>query len=202
MRSYVVSTVALILLLAAAGCTSPQSYQLPASPTVQASVATPPAAQAAASSEPFTLHVYSVDDGGRLPAAYTCTVSFTSPSVSWDNVPAGTRTLTLIMDDPDAPSGTYTHWIVYNIPPGRKSLPSGITAVKEIDGGGQQGTSSSGERGYAAACPPIGSSHRYVFTLYAVDYTMGLPTADREGIDTFLNGHWIEKATVTTTFSR
>jgi hypothetical protein len=106
------------------------------------------------------------------------------------------------MDDPDAPSGPFTHWIVYNIPPERNSIPGAQTAVKEIDGGGQQGTNSAGERGYAAACPPIGPQHRYVFTLYAVDYTMGLPTADRDVVDSMLDGHWIEKAVVTTTFKR
>jgi Raf kinase inhibitor-like YbhB/YbcL family protein len=138
-----------------------------------------------------------------LPAAYTCTATMpVSPAVSWENVPAGAKTLTLIAEDPDAPSGTYTHWIVYNIPPSRGSIPGGITAVKEIDGGGQQGDNTAGDHMFGAACPPIGSSHRYIFTLYAVDYTMGLPTTDRDGIDTMLNGHTIGEATIMAHFSR
>lgn len=111
---------------------------------------------AQSSSTAFTLNIGSVAPGGALPALYTCTGGFESPPVSWENVPDGTKTLALIMDDPDAPSGLFTHWIVYNIPPERKSIPGALTAVKEIAIGGQQGTNSAGERGYAAACPPIG----------------------------------------------
>lgn len=190
-----------MFILGTAGCSSPQQPPpATAPPPAQPSPAALPATPAGTGA--FTLKVDAVTDGGTLPAAYTCAGAFSSPPVSWENVPAGTKTLALIMEDPDAPKGTYTHWIVYNIPPQRKSIPGGQTAAKEIDGGGQQGTNSAGERGYAAACPPIGPAHRYVFTLYAVDYTMGLPTADREGIDAFLSGHWIEKDTVTTTFRR
>jgi len=125
-----------------------------------------------------------------------------SPPVSWESVPEGTKTLTLIMEDPDAPSGTFTHWIVFNIPPERMSIPEDVGGVKEIYGGGQQGVSSADQRGYYPVCPPIGSRHRYIFTLYAVDYTMGLPVADREVIDAMLDGHWIEKAVVTTYYRR
>ncbi|OPY35702.1 MAG: putative kinase inhibitor [Methanoregula sp. PtaU1.Bin051] len=197
---FIVMASALILILFATGCTgtppAPGTAGQPAAAGAPGTTA--PVAHAGA----FTLHVDSVANGETLPKDYTCIGSFESPAISWENVPAGTKTLTLIMDDPDAPSGTFTHWIVYNIPPERGSLPRGITAGKEISGGGQQGTNTAGNRGYGAACPPIGPKHRYVFTLYAVDYTMGLPTADRDGIDTMLNGHWIEKAVVTTTFMR
>jgi len=151
----------------------------------------------------FTLHAAGPADGGLLSVAYTCGTGMpVSPPVSWENVPEGTKTLTLIVDDPDAPSGTFTHWIVYNIPPERRSIPGDVGGAKEISGGGQQGANSADQRGYYPACPPIGSRHRYVFTLYAVDYTMGLPAADREVIDAMLDGHWMEKAVVTTYYTR
>ena len=193
----------LVLLLCAAGCSDSSPAEVPASAITPEPAGTGAAAAATEDAAgAFTLHVDSVADGGTLPVAYTCAGSFESPPVSWENVPEGTKTLTLIMEDRDAASGTFTHWIVYNIPPNRKSLPAGITAVKEIDGGGLQGSNSMDERGYYPVCPPVGSTHRYVFTLYAVDYTMGLLTADRESIDAYLDQHWIEDATVTTTFKR
>lgn len=198
-----VSIIALLLILLTAGCTGTSPASAPSQQTVTAGAATTVSATQTVAAGTFSLHVDSVADGGTLPAAYTCTASMpASPPISWENVPAGTKTLTLIVEDPDAPSGTYTHWIVYNIPPARKSIPGGITAVKEIDGGGQQGDNTAGDHMYGAACPPIGSSHRYRFTLYAVDYSMGLPTTDREGINTMLNDHTIGQVTVTAHFSR
>jgi len=192
---------ALLFLLSAAGCTGTPQAQ-PGTPGQPATGSAQGTASPATAAGAFTLRVDSVSPGGTLPIEYTCSGASESPAISWENVPAGTKTLTLIMEDPDAPAGTFTHWIVYNIPPERNSLPRGISAVKEISGGGQQGTNTAGNRGYQGACPPIGPKHRYVFTLYAVDYTMGLPTADRDAITTMLNDHWIEKAVVTTTFSR
>jgi Raf kinase inhibitor-like YbhB/YbcL family protein len=200
----IVPILALIVIVIAAGCTSsaPPPQATAAQTTAPAAAATAAATQAVQKGT-FTLSVGSVPNGGTLPAAYTCAASMPeSPPVSWANVPEGTKSLTLIVEDPDALKGTYTHWIVYNIPPTRTSLPGGITAVKEIAGGGQQGDNSAGDHMYAAACPPIGPAHRYVFTLYAVDYTMGLPTADRDTIDMMLSGHWIDKATFKTTYQR
>lgn len=201
---YLVLSMALLLIIATAGCMGTAPSASPAQQATSPSGVTAPGTSGtAATGGAFTLHVDSVQNGGTLPADYSCLASMpVSPEISWENVPAGTKTLTLIMEDRDAPKGTFTHWIVYNIPPERKSLPGGITAVKEISGGGQQGTNSNDDRGYAAVCPPIGSKHRYIFTLYAVDYTMGLPTADRETITAFLDKHWTDEAIVTTTFSR
>lgn len=198
--SLIISCILLFGLLAV-GCSAPQQVSLP--PVQPVSGTSPsPSAPAMPQAKEFTLHISGAVPGALLPIAYSCTGSSESPAISWENVPAGTKTLALIMDDPDASSGRFTHWIVYNIPPERKSIPGGQTALKEIAGGGQQGTSSGGDRGYYPACPPIGQQHRYVFTLYAVDYIMGLPTADRDGIDAMLNGHVVGKTTMTTTFRR
>lgn len=206
MRSAAILPILAILLLffaSSAGCSQSSSGSSSVTgPTTDPAQAAAP--QVRATVKPvFMLHPAGVADGALLPVAYTCSSGMpASPPFSWENVPDGTKTLTLIMDDPDAPSGTFTHWIVYNIPPDRMSIPEDVGGVKEIDGGGQQGTSSADQRGYYPACPRIGSRHRYVFTLYAVDYTMGLPIADRDVIDAMLEGHWIEKAVVTTYYAR
>jgi Raf kinase inhibitor-like YbhB/YbcL family protein len=133
---------------------------------------------------------------------YTCTGGGESPEISWANIPQGTQMLVLVLDDPDAPKGTFTHWIVFNIPRGASGIPRAQTAVKEIATGGQQGTNSAGDRLYFPPCPPPGPQHRYIFRLYALDYTPGLPTADREGIETAMSGHVIGQTQVQTTFGR
>jgi len=202
-----VAVLTVILCIVTSGCTSsrpPGASPVPASPP---SAGTGAAVTGAPAGTAFTLHVDAVGDGDRLPPAYSCAAGAPeSPPVSWENVPAGTKTLTLIMEDRDAANGRFTHWIIYNIPPGRGSIPQGETAVKELAGGGQEGTNSAGERVYYPACPPIGPEHRYVFTLYAVDYTMDFPTADRDGIDAALSldggQHILGKSVVTTTFKR
>lgn len=195
--------IVLLVLAASAGCSQNPSGSSGATAQTTAAAESAHLPVTATGKPIFTLHAAGIADGTSLPRAYTCGAGMpASPPVTWENVPEGTKTLTLIVDDPDAPSGTFTHWIVYNIPPERTEIPEDVGGVKEIAGGGQQGTSSADQRGYYPACPPIGSRHRYVFTLYAVDYTMGLPVADRDVIDVMLDGHWIEKAVVTTYFAR
>ena len=198
----IVSIVAGILFfLFTAGCTGIPHDQTAPSPEEQTSSVHFPLSESTATT--FILHAAGVSRDGTLPPDYTCSAGMPeSPPVSWENVPDGTKTLALIVDDPDAPSGRFTHWIVYNIPADRASIPEGVGAAKEIDGGGQQGTNSADQRGYYPACPQIGSRHRYVFTLYAIDYTMGLPIADRDVIDSMLVGHTIEKTVVTTYYQR
>jgi Raf kinase inhibitor-like YbhB/YbcL family protein len=115
---------------------------------------------------------------------------------------AGTKSLVLIVHEPDATSGTFTHWLVYNIPPGSGELAQGQSNAKVLSNEAQQGESSTGFRGYYPPCPPIGSTHRYIFRLYAVDIYLVLPTADREAIDRALNGHTLTKTEFTATFKR
>ena len=113
----------------------------------------------------------------------------------------GTKSLVLIVDDPDALKGTFTHWIVYNIPPVAGRLAPGQSFAKVLENGAQQGDTSAGSRGWYPPCPPMGR-HRYVFRLYAVDMDITQPTADRESIDWALTGHTIENTRFTTTVTR
>jgi Raf kinase inhibitor-like YbhB/YbcL family protein len=173
------------------GCTSTPSQSVPSQP-----------AQPATASGSLTLSVDSLSPGAVLPDGYTCRGTSASPQVSWSGIPAGTKSLVLILEDPDAPNGLYTHWLVYNIPPTSGGLEQGQTNAKVLSDGAQQGESSNGFRGYYPPCPPIGSTHRYIFRLYAADLYFSLPTADRAAIDQALASHTIGKTEFTTTFSR
>ena len=144
----------------------------------------------------------SLTPGSVLPDVYTCKGASESPEVAWDGVPSATKSLVLILDDPDAPNGRFTHWLVFNIPPDSLGLSRAQPNAKVLANGAQQGETSTGSRGYYPPCPPIGTTHRYVFRLYAVDMDITQPTADRDSIDWALTGHTIAKTEFTTTFKR
>lgn len=128
---------------------------------------------------------------GSIPLRYTCDGQEESPPLTWGNGPAGIRSFALIMEDPDAPAGTYTHWILYNIPGERRELPAGIASGKELPGGEIQGTNSNRKTGYTGPCPsPRGSIHRYVFTLFALDTLLDLTgTVDANTLRNAMEGH-------------
>lgn len=197
-------TFFVILLLMACGCTSPHPGQASGSESSGTPIATPvgqPVYTETTSSE-FTLSVGSVTPGSTLPAEFTCTGASTTPGVAWKNPPNGTKSFVLILDDPDAPSGTFTHWLLYNIPPGERSIDPDQPNGKVLSDGAQIGTNTAGSRGYYPPCPPPGTTHRYIFRLYAVDMTIAQPTADRASIDWALAGHILGEANVVTTFGR
>jgi len=198
-RRLVFTAVIIIFGVLAGGCIS----SVPSSPVSPAP--SQPADQGASSAAPhgaFSIQAASLSPGSVLPDVYTCKGASESPEVTWDGVPAGTKSLALILDDPDAPGGRFTHWLVFNIPPDSRVLSRAQPNAKVLANGAQQGEHSGGSRGYYPPCPPIGSSHRYVFRLYAVDMDITQPTADRESIDWALTGHTIAKTEFTTTFRR
>ena len=117
-----------------------------------------------------------------IPTEYTCQnidQIGISPEVDWGNLPSGTKSLALIADDPDAPLGTFTHWVVYNIPSAVEGLPQGMPVKEHIVGIGTQGVNGFGQNGYGGPCPPFKMKHRYYFRLYALD----LPTSLNDGLD-------------------
>jgi Raf kinase inhibitor-like YbhB/YbcL family protein len=109
-----------------------------------------------------------ITEGGNIPRIYTCDDQNVSPPLAWTDVPTNTISLALIMDDPDAPSGTWVHWVLYNLPPNLTSLEQGRS------GGGTDGKNDFNKLGYGGPCPPRGSNHRYFFKLYALDSTLDL----------------------------
>lgn len=119
-----------------------------------------------------------------------------SPPLRWTGVPDETVSLVLVMDDPDAPKGLFTHWIVYGLDPGTTNLPEHQPTTAELPNGARQGVNGFGETGYGGPQPPSGT-HRYVFHLYALDTDTNIP-ADlaRQEIDGAIEGHIIEEATL------
>ena len=197
-RCILISLITLSCIIAS-GCTTsaPPVAALPAA-SQPGAVTMQPSGPAPA----LSLQVDSLTPGSPLPDAYSCKGASESPAVSWDGIPAGTKSLVLILDDPDAPKGTFTHWIVFNIPPQSGGLARAQPNLKVLSDGAQQGDTSSGSRGYYPPCPPVGTTHRYIFRLYAVDMDITQPAADRESIDWALTGHTLAETAFTTTLKR
>ena len=198
-RSFPVPYVFLILVVMVVGCTALDSSTAPV-PVPSVSTSAPASPSGSAGS--LTLHAGSLTPGSPLPATSTCTGANESPAVSWDRIPTGTKSLVLILDDPDAPAGTFTHWIVYNIPPVAGGISTGQPDGNALDTGANVGDNSAGSRGYYPPCPPVGSTHRYVFRLYAVDKDITLPTVNRSSVDDALSGHTIRETDFVTLFKR
>jgi Raf kinase inhibitor-like YbhB/YbcL family protein len=124
----------------------------------------------------------------EMPSEYTCDGSNINPELRIANIPQNTKSLALIMDDPDAPMGTWVHWVVWNIPAETKA----ISKANEPEG--IQGTTSFQDKGYGGPCPPTGT-HRYFFKLYALDSTLSLQEgSDKASLERAMDGHIIEKA--------
>lgn len=184
------------------GCTSPSSPPMAQPLPVTSQPAQSGQQPGHAPSDVLVISVDSLDPGTELSELYTCKGAGRSPPVLWSGVPDGTKSLVLIVDDPDAPAGTFTHWLVYNIPPGAGELAEDQPDAKVLPDGAQQGESSTGSRGYFPPCPPIGPAHRYIFHLYALDIALTLPTADRPAIDRAMAGHVLAETEIITTFGR
>lgn len=132
-------------------------------------------------------------EGGTIPKKYTCDGADLSPGFAWAEVPAGTQSLTLIADDPDAPVGTWTHWIAWNIPP-NAALPEGVAKVESLSDGTRQGRNDFKRIGYGGPCPPPGKPHRYFFRLYAIGTKLEIPSgASRNELERAMNGHVLAK---------
>jgi Raf kinase inhibitor-like YbhB/YbcL family protein len=114
------------------------------------------------------------EEAGMIPAQYTCDGESISPPLRWESLPEGTRSIALIVDDPDAPSGTFVHWVLYDLPPGVQELSAGMPGKETLANGARQGANDFGDIGYGAPAPPRGT-HRYFFKVYALDAVTGLP---------------------------
>jgi Raf kinase inhibitor-like YbhB/YbcL family protein len=121
----------------------------------------------------------SFTEGEMIPAKYTCQGEDVSPPLSMVDVPEKTRSLALILVDPDAPSGKFVHWVMYNIPPETRELKENIKKTDKLPDGTMQGINDSGRIGYGGPCPPFGT-HRYYFKLYALDTLLNVAPGVRE----------------------
>jgi Raf kinase inhibitor-like YbhB/YbcL family protein len=134
--------------------------------------------------------------GGNIPSKFSCDGANTSPPLQVSDVPSGAKSLVLVVDDPDAPSGLFTHWTVWNIPPQTSTIAEGSTPK------GVQGTNDFGKSGYGGPCPPSGA-HRYYFKIFALDRDLDLPSgAKRSQLDAAMKGHVIAQGQLMGRYAR
>jgi Raf kinase inhibitor-like YbhB/YbcL family protein len=139
----------------------------------------------------FKLMIGAFAEGGAIPNLFTCDGADLSPSLEWSGEPRDTKSLALIVDDPDAPAGTWNHWLLWDIPASLHALAQGFKPGKL----GESGTNDFGKPGYNGPCPPRGGPHRYFFKLHALDVPgLGLRAGSkRDGLDRALRGHVLAK---------
>jgi Raf kinase inhibitor-like YbhB/YbcL family protein len=127
--------------------------------------------------------------GGTIPKKFTCDGPDVSPALAWSGAPAA-QSFALIMDDPDAPAGTWVHWVLYDLPPDTHDLPEGAAKQEQLPSGAQQGRNDFRKIGYGGPCPPPGKPHRYFFKLYALDAKLNLKAgATKAGLEKAMQGH-------------
>ncbi len=143
----------------------------------------------------FALKSNAFAQGSDIPQKFTCDGPDVSPALSWSEPPTGTQSLGLIMDDPDAPAGTWVHWVLYELPASTRELGENVPKDRELANGARQGQNDFGHTGYGGPCPPRGSSHRYFFKLYALDAKTNLkPGASKAELEKAMQGHILAKA--------
>jgi len=120
------------------------------------------------------------EEGQMIPAKYTADGEDISPPLRWEGVPEGAESIALISDDPDAPMGTWVHWVIYNMPPDTTSLPEDVPPDETLENGGIHGTTDFRSIGYGGPAPPSGT-HRYYFKVYALDTMLDLPPGATKG---------------------
>ena len=140
--------------------------------------------------QPFTVSSPSFANGGEIPRRYSCDGDDASPALAWSAAPAGTQSLALIVLDPDAPAGTWSHWLLWNIPARATLLPEDTPKSELLDNGARQGINDFRRIGYGGPCPPPGLPHRYFFNLYALDARLDLkPGSERADLEAAIKLH-------------
>jgi Raf kinase inhibitor-like YbhB/YbcL family protein len=128
--------------------------------------------------------------GAIIPQQFACGGLDASPDLDWSNAPQKTTSFVLIVEDPDAPGGTWVHWVVYDLPAGIHHLPEGVPKRNDIQGGGRQGDNDFDEHGYSGPCPPPGRPHRYFFRVYALDTFLNLKgRVTKAAVEQAMKGH-------------
>ena len=141
--------------------------------------------------------------GGFIPKRFTCEAEDVSPSLTWTEPPAGTQSFAIIEDDPDAPSGVFVHWLIYDLPAAYRQLSEGISGNDQMPDGARQGTNDFSRTGYSGPCPPPGKPHRYFIRLYALDTITNLHSAaTRRELDNAMQGHILAQAELMGRFKR
>jgi Raf kinase inhibitor-like YbhB/YbcL family protein len=133
--------------------------------------------------------------GETIPKKFTCDGPDASPQLRWEGAPPGTQSFVLIVDDPDAPAGTWVHWVLYNLSPTTRELPEGVEKKDQLGDGALQGRNDFRRIGYGGPCPPAGKPHRYYFRLYALDVKLSLKAgASKADVEGAMKGHILGQA--------
>jgi len=141
--------------------------------------------------------------GGMIPKQFTCDGTDLSPALEWSGAPENTRSFSLIADDPDAPVGTWVHWVLYDLPADAKELAEGVPKDEQLSNGARQGRNDFRRIGYGGPCPPPGPAHRYFFKLYALDAQLNLKAgASKADVEKAMAGHILAQATLLGRYQR
>jgi Raf kinase inhibitor-like YbhB/YbcL family protein len=141
--------------------------------------------------------------GGNIPKQFTCDGANISPALSWNAPPAATQSFVLIADDPDAPVGTWVHWVIFDLPANLRALPQDFPKNEQSADGSRQGRNDFGKIGYGGPCPPPGKPHRYFFKLYALEAKLNLmPGATKKDVERAMQGNILAQSEDTGRVSR
>lgn len=156
----------------------------------------------AQSPSPLAVTSAAFSPGEPIPRTHTCDGEDVSPPLAWSGVPAGAKSLALICDDPDAPAGTWVHWVLYDLPPESKTLAGGVPRQENLKNGAKQGKNDFRKTGYNGPCPP-GGTHRYFFKLYALDVALNLPAGlTKTELLKAMEGHVLGEGRLMGTYNR
>jgi Raf kinase inhibitor-like YbhB/YbcL family protein len=153
----------------------------------------------------MSLHLTSpvFNEGQPIPTKYTCDGADGSPPLHWSNAPPDTKSFALICDDPDAPMGTWVHWVLYNLPATTTGLPDKLPTSETLPDGSKQGLTDFKRTGYGGPCPPPGKEHRYFFKLYALDTELELkPRATKQQLLNAMQGRVLAEASLMGVYQR
>jgi Raf kinase inhibitor-like YbhB/YbcL family protein len=151
----------------------------------------------------FELTSSAIHANEQIPTRFSCDGAHISPPLAWSGAPVNTATFALIVDDPDAPGGTFTHWVLFNLPRDVDHLDENIPSEPELDNGAVQGRNDFGRSGYGAPCPPRGETHRYRFTLNALNAPLPLPAgATRQQVLQAMQPHVLDQVQIVSTYHR
>ncbi len=157
----------------------------------------------AAGAMPFQIVSKSFPKDGNIPAKYTCSGADASPDLAWTAAPSSTKAFALVLDDPDAPGGTFLHWLIFNIPGTATQLRPAMPKDPEMKDGTRQGKNDFDKLGYNGPCPPPGAAHRYVFHLYALSASLNMKPGDtRRQLGMAMAGKVLAEAQLTGKFKR
>jgi len=183
----------LLVLVAAVGCAIQQGAR-------QETLSSTPTPQTTGGSIKLTSSAFK--DGEQIPRQYTCDGVNVSPPLEWSGVPKSAKTVAIIVEDPDAPSGTWVHWVVYNLPADNIGMVENLPSTENLKAGGLQGRNDFGNIGYGGPCPPSGT-HRYLFRIYALDSDLALKAgATKAEVEKAMEGHIVAQGQLMGTYRK